>query len=203
MLEPPKSRPGFQGDSGTDETMGNQQRKTVGLDFAAGIITGEGSFVLSAHRVRKNRLRVKPQFYMQMNDAVTVQLVAAALGEHGVPIWLGYSERRGCMILQVAGLKRMQKLVLLLLPYLTGQKYEAANLVGEYIASRQEKPPQAPYSEREIGLVHKLRSVNGVGGKHVNRLSPETIIDSQSNRYKRNGETTNGTAQRPHAGGDF
>ena len=186
LLETPKSRPSFQGNNGADEPMGNQQRKTVGLDFLAGLIVGEGSFVLSAHKIRGDRLRVKAQFYLQMNDEATMELVAAAFRTHGVPIWFGIDEKRGRIVIQVAGLKRMQRLLDLLLPHLTGQKQRAAETVAEFVVSRLGSHPHDRYSDRELALVQRLRSINGIGGKHVNRLTPETIARFRANRYKRN-----------------
>lgn len=149
--------------------MVNQQGRTVGRDFIAGLVVGEGSFILAVHKQRGDKLRIKPQFYLQMNDGETVQAVYESLREKGIGAHLHHRPNRGCWTLQVAGFGRMWKLITFLMPALTGTKRQAAELVGAFIASRQEKSTGAAYSEAEKELVRKLRATNG---QHNGKKNP-------------------------------
>jgi hypothetical protein len=98
-----------------------------------------------------------------MSDRDTVDFTAAALRELGLPVYRGERPKagRGQCGVQVTGLKRVGRYCEILLPYLTGQKRAAAELVNEFILSRQSKPKGSPYSDDEIALVQRSREVNG------------------------------------------
>lgn len=141
--------------------MDNQQGRTVGIDFLAGLIVGEGSFILGVHKLRGDKIRIKPAFSMQMNDGETMQLAYESMKQLGIGAHLHHRPERGCWTLQVAGFERMKTLILALLPSLTGTKWKAAKICLRFIYSRQEKSPQAPYSAAEYELVRQLRATNG------------------------------------------
>jgi len=141
--------------------MDNQQGRTVGPDFIAGLVVGEGSFLLAAHKVRGGKLRIKPQFYMQMNDGETMQIVYRSLKEAGIGAHLHHRPNRGCWTLQVAGFQRMRSLINYLGPWLTGQKKKAADVVYLYIKGRLDLPPSAPYTDEDVEFVKELRAING------------------------------------------
>lgn len=154
--------------------MGDQQERTVGLDFIAGLAVGEGSFILGAHRVAKRRgsLKITPAFYMQMNDRETMEIVGETLKQHGLAFWgPAWDEKRGRSVLQINGAKRLSRFLEVFLPLLTGTKARSATIVNEFIESRLSQPHrQTPYTEHELSLVKKLRATNGIAGKHPNRL---------------------------------
>ena len=150
--------------------MDNQQGRTVGPDFIAGLVVGEGSFLLAAHKIRGDKLRIKPQFYMQMNDGETMEIVHRSLKQAGIGAHLHHRPDRGCWTLQVAGFQRMKSLISYLGPHLTGQKKKAADLVFVFIKRRLDLPPSSPYTDEDREFVRQLRAINGNRRGHKNPL---------------------------------
>lgn len=149
--------------------MDNQQRKTVGLDFIAGILTGEGSFFIEVWKHRGDKLKLTPVVCVRMKDTHTMELVADGLRQHGLPVWVT-NKPIGMTSFRVQGLKRAKKYIDTFLPYLTGTKYEAARLLGEFVDMRLASPVGSGYTEEQIEVVKKLREVNGVPNRRRNPL---------------------------------
>lgn len=145
--------------------LGNQPERTVGLDFIAGLVTGEGCFCLAVQRVkaRKGSLRITPMFDMFMSDTETIEIVASSLEQYGLPVYRADRPKagRGQTGIHASGILRVKRYCETLLPYLTGQKHQAATLVLRFIESRLAKPKQSPYSDDELAIVRDLRLVNG------------------------------------------
>jgi hypothetical protein len=146
--------------------LGNQQeRLTVDTSsYLGGLVTGEGCFCFSVQNLRHGKLRITPIFAMFMSDRVTIDHAAEALAELGLPVYRQERPKatgRGQCGININGLRRVKKYCDTLLPFLTGQKREAATIVLEFIESRLSKPTHLPYSEEEIELVRRLRLVNG------------------------------------------
>ena len=129
--------------------------------FIGGLVTGEGSFLLAVHKQRADKIRIKPAFYMQMDDGATMQAVGQYLKDEGHGIYMHHRPERGCWTIQVNGYQRVKRFTEDISPYLTGTKKKAAEIVMEFIDSRLSKPQHLPYEESEKDLVRKLRSVNG------------------------------------------
>jgi hypothetical protein len=131
--------------------------------YLGGLITGEGCFCFSVTR-RRRRLYISPIFAMFMTDRDTVDFAADSLEKLGLPVYRQERPRatgRGQCGINIGGLKRCKRYCETLIPYLTGQKRRAAELVLEFIVSREGKIKGAPYSESELDLVRNLREVNG------------------------------------------
>lgn len=141
--------------------MDNQQERLVDRSFLAGLIVGEGTFCLAVRRNGK-RCRIMPQFSMQMNDGETIEIVGRSLKAIGLSANIYHRPERKCWTVQAAGFLRVKRYLEELLPHLTGAKREAAEIVSAFIASREKANKFDPYSDEEIALVERLRSVNGI-----------------------------------------
>ncbi len=159
MLETPKA---FSPIYGKVEriTMGNQQERTVGPEFLAGLIVGEGSFCIGIHRRRHDKLSATPIFRLGMNDVETVELAARSLQALDLPVYISKHKSNG-MVIDVRGLKRLERYCLMFIPYLTGTKREAARVVLTFCLSRLSKPTNEPINEEEKDLIRLLRTING------------------------------------------
>ena len=159
--------------------MDNQQERLVSNDFIAGLMAGEGTFTLGVFRKGK-KTRITPLFSMQMNDGETMRIVHASLLQQGLPSNMYHRPNRGCWTLQAAGFKRVLRYLETFQPLLTGTKQEAADIVGAFIASRAQVSKYEAYSEYELGLVEKIRTVNGVPGRK--RTTLEGVREEQAAR---------------------
>ena len=158
----------------------------MGLDFLAGLITGEGCFCLAVQRIaeRKGKLRITPIFNMFMSDRKTIDLAVASLKQHGLPVYVQERPKaaRDQVGIHASGMLRVKRYCDTFLPLLTGQKLRAAELVNEFITSRLDDPfpggskGRRPYSQRELQIVTELRAVNGnTRGKKTPLESSEAI----------------------------
>ena len=140
---------------------------TLSLEFIAGLITGEGSFCIAVNRRRHDKTRIYPIFSMFMSDRVTIELVAESLKAHGLPVYVMERPKaaRDQVGIHINGMKRSRRYCETFIPYLTGQKKRAAELVLEFINDRENdravQGRTVPYSERQKEIVTELRSVNG------------------------------------------
>lgn len=153
--------------------MADQQGKTLGLEYVAGLYCGEGSFCLGVHRIkhRKGQMRIIPIVDIFMNDEETIMRAADILKSEGLPVYIQRREKATCLKTHVgihaSGIKRSLRYCDALIPYLTGTKLRSATLLREFCQSRLDTPRTGverggkPYSDREIQLVRDLREVNG------------------------------------------
>jgi len=151
--------------------------------YAAGLMTGEGYFGISI--VKSPRLKLKhgwklsPRFAIYMHDKETIEWMASLFEELGLPAYV--SARGVGRRIDAQGCKRVRSILSEFLPYLTGQKLRAAQLVSEFIEIRLSVPQNSAYGQREIEIVNELRSVNG-GSKPVKRLIESSETTRQTRR---------------------
>jgi len=164
----------------------NQQKRSVlSLDFLAGLIVGEGTFnliLVRHHDKRDDRdyVAIKPNFKLKMNDLETMELVAATFEHHGLAYYRldipGSGNIKTAVSFEARGLKRVSRVADLILPYLTGAKREAAQLVADYCAKRfSSKWAWEGYDEEDVATIERLREVNGIAG--ASRLSLDILRD--------------------------
>lgn len=131
--------------------------------YLGGLVTGEGCFCFAVQRIRGDKLRITPIFAMFMNDRETIKLAAEGFVELDLPVYLQDRPKAGVNQhgISINGLKRNKRICETLIPYLTGQKRKAAELMLAFIDSRQARTKGAPYTEAELDIVRELRDVNG------------------------------------------
>lgn len=133
--------------------------------FLAGLITGEGSFCFGVMKRRgKDGYRITPIFAMFMSDRDTIEYAADLLRNLGLPVHIQERPKAGVgqIGIHINGFKRVKRYCEELGPHLTGQKFRAALLVGQFIESREKHPSHNhPYTEHELDLVRMSRANNG------------------------------------------
>jgi hypothetical protein len=150
----------------------NQQESPRTLDWAAGLICGEGSFGFVLQRKRHNVVKVTPVFAIEMKDAEAIDVLTDILKRHDLPV---YRIERGEMHgIRVTGLKRLERYVEVLYPVLTGQKKEAARIIGEFIKSRKAQTYGAQFTPHEVELIRASRANNAGGNR--GKLDPALLL---------------------------
>jgi len=131
--------------------------------YLGGLVTGEGCFCFAVGQTKAQNTRITPIFALFMSDRETVMYAADLLRGLGLPVHMNERPKagRGQVGIHINGFKRVGRYCEALMPYLTGQKKQAAQLVLAFIKSREEQPLRAPYTPHELGLVRQLRIVNG------------------------------------------
>jgi hypothetical protein len=131
--------------------------------YLGGLVTGEGCFCFAVQTIRGNKLRITPIFAMFMNDRDTIDAAAEGFTELGLPVYRQERPKAGIGQhgISINGLKRNRRICETLIPYLTGQKRKAAELMLAFINSRESQTKGAPYTEAELDIVRELRGVNG------------------------------------------
>lgn len=141
--------------------MGNQQERSLPLAWFGGLATGEGSFGFTVHKLRHDRTKITPLFSLGMKDEASVDLAQQVLIAHGLPVYRAARRANAMHYINVSGYKRLKKYCEALIPYLGGQKREAAETVLAFVNSRLSKPRYEPYTREEVELVLKSRRING------------------------------------------
>lgn len=144
--------------------MGNQQERLVSLDFAAGLIVGEGCFCFNI--VRNNgRGLINPIFQLFMTDRETVEAFYATLKHHRLPGYFQTRPPRGNIREQygvrIHGVKNIKRLADTFIPLLTGEKLQAATLAKEFCDWRLELGEKAGYGPADVDFVAQMRQING------------------------------------------
>jgi hypothetical protein len=153
--------------------MDNQQERLVSLDFVGGVIVGEGCFSFTV--VPNNgRGLINPTFNVFMTDRETVEAVYATLKAHRLP---GYFETRQAKGnnreqygVRVNGVKNMKRFCDAILPYLMGEKLEAATNMLAYCDRRVPMERGAGFGPEDIEFVAKSRLINGQRSHHKSPL---------------------------------
>jgi hypothetical protein len=121
-----------------------------------------------------------------MRDEKSMDALQQCLQEHGLPVYR-VARKDGTMhYINVSGYKRLKKYAEALIPYLTGQKLEAAETVLAFVDSRLSKPRYEPYTEEEVGLVLKSREINGnrPSAKNDPVLALQNAVHGEHHRRK-------------------
>src|SRR5262249_8160627 len=136
-------------------------------DYIAGLVEGEGCFCLAvAKRDTKHGMKIAiiPTFALYMTDKPLVERLHASMKAYGIPVRM--QERRkataqGQLGVEARGMERVRTTCEVLVPYLHGNKKQAAGLVLTFINSRLAKPMGVSFTEEEISMIETLRATNG------------------------------------------
>uniref|UniRef100_A0A6H1ZYV8 Homing endonuclease n=1 Tax=viral metagenome TaxID=1070528 RepID=A0A6H1ZYV8_9ZZZZ len=153
--------------------MDNQQERleeqplVIDLSWLAGVWESDGSFSL-----RSNNCRMKKKTYIQhapllqfVNTDPDIMLAVINILRR---IQVGYYElwrlnefNGGKKLkgeLRISGIKRNQRLLTYLIPYLKGTKKKRAEVILEYCNERLSKPKYAKYGEQEFEIINKWQA---------------------------------------------
>lgn len=148
--------------------MDNPQERSVRLGYLVGMIEGDGMITLGSvlSLPRSMGLFSTPMVRITNTNPVIINECRSILRELNVGHHLNGPKRtkRGllCQTINVAGLKRVKRLLEQIGPWLKGKARQGA-VVMEFIRHREAGPKRRPYGEYErhlIGLVQRLNKPN-------------------------------------------
>ena len=142
----------------------NQQERSISnRSWLAGIIEGEGSFMLIKNLTFPGRhIAYRPHISVTNSNAVLIQEYRRALAEEGLPYYIdkprlvGPYNKRPQVHVVIKGIKRVKRAIDLLLPYFRGRIGEAQILL-EFCRYRLSVPHVQPHGEHEEQFVETLR----------------------------------------------
>lgn len=170
-----------------DGTRGQSAGNVYDISWLCGFIDGEGCFTLR-RRVpwgKQKHLTFQPELSICNTHIPTLEAIAQILNTQGLGCYIGgenptnkkrHPNWKPARRLIVAGHKRLQKLVPLLIPYLRTKK-EQAQTVLDFINFRSHKDTRDVYGAEEFEFVEKLKILNRRGSSETTRVPLTTSDD--------------------------
>lgn len=137
--------------------MGNQQeRLSTQLAWLAAIVDGEGTICIT-----ESKKSYTPVLRVSNQDPNIIYTMTDILKQLQVPYHVSEGTNKTSspwLAVTIQGLKRLQRFLPLLIPYLTGKK-EEAELTQQFIDSRLTKGKRSthPYTEEEHELYRRVK----------------------------------------------
>jgi hypothetical protein len=164
-----------------DTTIRNQQQR---LGWLAGVLESEGniSLVYGNHGKAIRRIQIVPRVQITNKDINLIQNALSIIKANECSGRISYDGKRpvsnGCYILLIEGMKRIQKFIEIIEPYLV-TKRDRLELLKQFCKSRiDDGPRNRPYSSYEWYLFQQLRGLNGKGrNKEIDDHIQEMLRD--------------------------
>jgi hypothetical protein len=165
--------------------MGNQQERwEVNAARLAMLLDTDGCISMRVLQRAKTRVaNLRPEISAVGTYFSLIEWASSTLKEMGVPHhvqtvdWSKYTWSRSRLPqkrLTVIGLMRVNKLIPIVLPYLIA-KTQQGHLLKEFIESRLAQPHKAEYTDRDLEIANKIRSLNSNKGGAWRPISSESI----------------------------
>lgn len=149
--------------------MDNQQLSSEAkLGWLAGIIDGEGCIQLAKQKYR-DKIHYRPQLVIGNTSKEIIEAIVSIAQEHNLPVYLMnrmYAAKNSTSttaVVQIMGLRRVQKWLSLIKPYLFGKRRQAS-IVLRYIDHRLSQPYPFPnadtFGEIDIAFRSELDTEN-------------------------------------------
>jgi len=146
----------------------NEHERIIRLSRLAMLIECEGSITIGMCPPTKTRNRPALRAYVGItNTAAEIieeakdTLISEGIGFIARPVRYGKSAgRKNRLDLNLQSFNRVVCVLTAVMPYLRSKRRQA-EIVLEFVTSRQASPSKAPYSEREWQLVTEVRKLNG------------------------------------------
>ena len=132
------------------------------LAWLAGFVEGDGSIGIGKHTQKAGRIIYSPYVRISNTDALLIETCYQILDELDLVYWLHSKKTRNGIAwdLQIKGFKRCKKLLPLLIPELHGKKKKIAELVLEWILSRELVGNNNTYTQRELEIYEIIKQLN-------------------------------------------
>jgi hypothetical protein len=144
----------------TEVKMYNTGSQSAGKNLAwfAGFVCGDGSISLSKQRMGKNRAIYTPKIGVSNTDHSLIEVCANILKDINVGFYINDSKTKNgtARHLNVKGFKRVSRLLPLLIPELKGKKKLQAQLLLEWIKSREQTGNNHTYTANEVLLYEQI-----------------------------------------------
>lgn len=128
------------------------------LEWLAGFLEGDGSVALNKQPVGKGRVVYVPMVRFTNTDALIIENCEKILKEINVGCYFFCKKTKNGLAfdLTVKGFKRVKELLPHLIPHLVGKKRKEAELVLEWIHSREVTGSNKTYTKKEIELANQI-----------------------------------------------
>ena len=133
------------------------------LEWLAGFLEGDGSIGLGKHNQTScKRIIYSPYIRFSNTDALLIENCYKILDELDLQYWISAKQTKNgtAWDLSVKGFKRCKKVLPLLIPYLVGKKKKRAELVLEWIESREKTGNHKTYTQRELEIYTIIKELN-------------------------------------------
>lgn len=145
--------------------LGNQQERLhENLHWLAGMWEAEGWFSMQKGFRKSDRYSLVLNCGLANTDMEIINMVEKILTENGIAYWVGKPRKNGLgqklkRDIVIQGLKRVDRFVSVLLPYLRTKRQKAL-LLKKFIEFRKTVPKKHPYGEYEHSIYLSLRDLN-------------------------------------------
>lgn len=165
------------------EGLGNQAGKITDICWLAGIIDGDGCIGVHKQKSGKKTTYV-PSFGLSTTCQKTYLFLdnlfnQLEIGHHWIYRTVQNKNWRDRWCLQVRGMKRVDKLLGMVYPYLV-TKREEAELIKNFIQLRILRGKKGAYSQEEIEIIERTKEIKRERNGNLSVKSPETIRQTQS-----------------------
>lgn len=181
------------GDNERDETMGNQQERS--LAWLAGILDGEGTVSIQVYTLPDGRIRITPFVAIVNTDEGILQGCREILEEIGVAYrnckapssGHGFQGKLVCSNLRIDGQKPVKKLLEVIGEYLRSKKRQNAATVLRYLQSREVngfsrdekgRVRRSEYTRSEIEMIASVRCHPRAKSSEAICQAPNVVDDS-------------------------
>jgi hypothetical protein len=143
--------------------MDNQQVKTNNFYWTVGFMDGEGSFIFTKSYAKALATpRYQPAFKISGTDFKTLLELEEIYKEHGISYHIEIRKptngHKPSWMMVTSGYKRMFHFLSVFTPECFRTKSEEAFYMFEFIKSRINTYPKAPYTDKELELIEKSRN---------------------------------------------
>lgn len=141
----------------------NQQKRLMDIGWLAGIIEGEGCFSLQGWKAGKRTQRsASPLIQISNTNPLIIQKAQRIIKDEGLPCYV-YAQLgkrvTACYRVVIMGLKRAQKFLNFIIPYLDCRK-DQAEFLQKWTDSRLSRPPRSPWNDFETFCADQLCRLN-------------------------------------------
>lgn len=137
--------------------MDNQQERLFELGWLVAMIEGEGNISLTWSKKKSNKfIQLAPRVQITNSDEMVIKKAQKILSDYGIGNYVSY--RNGIYHLMICGMKRCNKILVVIKDYMLG-KHERAKLLYEYTSYRLQTKNR-PYTEIDKQYFLKMRSLN-------------------------------------------
>lgn len=136
------------------------------LAWLAGFLEGDGSIGLGKHTQTNGRIIYAPVIRFSNTDALLIEHCYKILEDLDLTTyWIHSKETKNgtAWELQIKGFQRCKKLLPILIPELFGKKRKRAELVLEWILSREITGNSKTYTSRELEIYVIIKNLNDPG----------------------------------------
>lgn len=146
--------------------IGNQQERLIDLGWLIGFLESEANVSISRSNKRKNgKVSLYPHIQATNSELVLVEKAARVFDDVlGTSVYIYHKKAKNGMtyhIVECGGIKRLAKVLPIIIPLMTGEKKEKAELVLSYVTRRLlNSHHTVPYSEQDFLDYEKLKKLN-------------------------------------------